>query len=170
MEALISLICAYIRQMEALISLICAYIRQMEALISLICAYICQMEALKSQLNCMQRLCDWVKRRSISVSYIYIYIYIYWFHLYTLIYARWKHWYHLYAFIYAKWKNWFHLYTLIYTPDGSTELTYILQVELWNDTGTWCDVYAHWNVPNQNARHILPNTLHINLASNITGV
>ena len=28
----------------------------------------------KSQLNCMQRLCDWVKRRSISVSYIYIYI------------------------------------------------------------------------------------------------
>ena len=25
----------------------------------------------------MQRLCDWVKRRSISVSYIYIYIYIY---------------------------------------------------------------------------------------------
>ena len=28
----------------------------------------------KSQLNCMQRLCDWVKRRSISVSYICIYI------------------------------------------------------------------------------------------------
>ena len=26
----------------------------------------------KSQLNCMQRLCDWVKGRSISVSYIYI--------------------------------------------------------------------------------------------------
>ena len=25
----------------------------------------------------MQRLCDWVKGRSISVSYIYIYIYIY---------------------------------------------------------------------------------------------
>ena len=30
-----------------------------------------------SILNCMQRLCDWVKGRSISVSYIYIYIYIY---------------------------------------------------------------------------------------------
>ena len=29
-----------------------------------------------SQLNCMQRLCDWVNERSISVSYIYIYIYI----------------------------------------------------------------------------------------------
>ena len=28
----------------------------------------------KSQLNCMQRLCDWIKGRSISVSYIYIYI------------------------------------------------------------------------------------------------
>ena len=26
----------------------------------------------KSQLNCMQRLCDWVKGRSVSVSYIYI--------------------------------------------------------------------------------------------------
>ena len=30
----------------------------------------------KSQLNCMQHLCDWVKGRSISVSYIYIYIYL----------------------------------------------------------------------------------------------
>ena len=30
-----------------------------------------------SQLNCIQRLCDWVEGRSISVSYIYIYIYIY---------------------------------------------------------------------------------------------
>ena len=29
-----------------------------------------------SQLNCMQRLCDWVEGRSISVSYIYIYIHI----------------------------------------------------------------------------------------------
>ena len=29
----------------------------------------------KSQLNCMQRLCDWVKGCSITVSYIHIYIY-----------------------------------------------------------------------------------------------